>query len=461
MSDQQLNRYWKRIVDTMSDGLMIIGTDGTVISVNRAFERLTGYPAEEVVGRSCTVLQCDGCENKINRSESAWCALFENCQDVCCHCRLRTKDGRLVAVVKNATLLMDDDGRPLGAVETLTDMSEVDRLGSEVDRLARQLDETGDFHGIVGRSAPMQRVFDVIQRAAGSAAPVIITGESGTGKELVANAIHHIGPRRDCPFVQLNCAALNAALLESELFGHIRGAFTGAYRHRTGRFEAAHGGDIFLDEIGDVPFAIQVKLLQVLESGRFERVGDHAPVKVNVRIISATHQDLRRAIAEGRFREDLFYRINVIPIHLPPLRDRCEDIPLLVEHFLTGLQRRTGRTITGMTRQAMDLLMQHRWPGNVRELKSVLEYAAIISDGPVIDIDHLPSMAQAPPETAPSITAYPSGGSSEREALIAALLQTAGNQTRAAALLGVTRTTVWNRIRKYDISVNRLRSAET
>lgn len=458
MSEAQINRYWKRIVDTMNDGLMIIGTDGTVISVNRAFERITGYPAEEVVGRSCTLLQCDGCEKMINGSDLAWCALFENCQDVRCHCRLRTRDGRLVAVVKNATLLVDDEGRPLGAVETLTDMSEIDRLGQEVDRLARQLDDGGDFHGLVGRSVAMQRVFDVIRRAAASGAPVILFGESGTGKEMVANAIHRLGPRREGPFMQLNCAALNEALLESELFGHIRGAFTGAYRHRTGRFEAADGGDIFLDEIGDMPLTLQVKLLRVLETGRFERVGDHAPVKVNVRIISATHQDLHRAIAEGRFREDLFYRINVIPIHLPPLRQRREDIPLLVEHFLPGVRRRAGKTIAGMTRQAMERLMAHNWPGNVRELKSVLEYAAIIADGGVIDVHHLPALQQAPPPgLAAAAVPAPEGCPGERQALVDALRATGGNQTRAAALLGVTRTTVWNRIRKYGISAGHFR----
>ena len=461
MTDQQLNRYWKRIVDAMNDGLMIIGTDGTVLSVNRAFERITGYLEKEVVGRSCTVLHCDGCEKMLNRDGLAWCALFENCQDVRCHCRLRTKDGRLVTVVKNAALLTDEEGRPVGAVETLTDMSEIDRLGEEVDRLARQIDETGDFHGIVGRSAVMQRVFDVIQRAAASHAPVIIFGESGTGKELVANAIHRIGPRHESPFIQLNCAALNEALLESELFGHIRGAFTGAYRHRTGRFEAADGGDLFLDEIGDMPLVLQVKLLRVLETGCFERVGDQLPVKVNVRTISATHHDLRQAIAEGRFRKDLFYRINVIPIHLPPLRERREDIPLLVESFLAGLRRRTGRTISGLTRQAMERFMDHGWPGNVRELKSVIEYAAIITDGAIIDLDHLPAMPITMPPTissATSVNAASSADRSERDALVEALRATGGNQTRAAALLGVTRTTVWHRIRKYNVSVRRERS---
>jgi two-component system, NtrC family, response regulator HydG len=390
MLDSQLNHYWKRIVDTMSDGLMIIGTDGTIISVNRAFERLTGYRADEVVGRSCTVLQCDGCEKILNRSGEGWCALFEDCREVRCHCRLRTKSGRLVAVAKNATLLVDDNGQPLGAVETLTDMSEVDRLGEEVDRLARQLDESGDFHGMVGRSAAMQRVFEIIERVAGSEAPVIISGESGTGKELVAHAIHRIGPRRQRPFVQLNCAALNDALLESELFGHIRGAFTGAYRHRTGRFEAADGGDIFLDEIGDVPLPVQVKLLRVLETGQFDRVGDHRPVRVDVRIISATNKILPELVTRKKFREDLFFRINVIPIHLPPLRERREDIPILVNRFIQNLRKETGKPISALAPDVLRLFMDYGWPGNVRELKSTLAYAFVIADAGQVQREHLP-----------------------------------------------------------------------
>jgi PAS domain S-box-containing protein len=452
MLDSQLNHYWKRIVDTMSDGLMIIGTDGTIISVNRAFERLTGYRADEVVGRSCTVLQCDGCEKILNRSEVAWCALFDKSQEVRCHCRLRTKSGRFVAVAKNATLLVDDNGQPLGAVETLTDMSEVDRLGEEVGRLARQLDESGDFHGIVGRSAAMQRVFDVIERVAGSDAPVIISGESGTGKELVAHAIHRIGPRRERPFVQLNCAALNDALLESELFGHIRGAFTGAYRHRTGRFEAADGGDIFLDEIGDVPLPVQVKLLRVLETGQFDRVGDHRPVRVDVRIISATNKNLPEMVTRKQFREDLFFRINVIPIHLPPLRERKEDIPILVNRFIQNLRKDTGKPITALAPDVLRLFMDYGWPGNVRELKSTLAYAFVIADAGQVKREHLPP--QFTPGFGGACGGFGEGRySGEKAALLEALRQTGGNQTQAARLLGINRVTVWNRMRKYGIDL--------
>jgi two-component system response regulator HydG len=303
----------------------------------------------------------------------------------------------------------------------------------------------------------MQQVFDLTQKAAQSEAPVIIYGESGTGKELVAHAIHALGRRNEGPFITCNCAALNEALLESELFGHVKGAFTGAYTHRQGRFEAAHQGDIFLDEVGDIPAAIQVKLLRVLETKRFERVGDVRPISVDVRIITATHRDLESLVGAGTFREDLFFRINVIPIHLPPLRARLEDLPLLVDHFLGRLRHRSGKAITGLTRDAMGLLLDHSWPGNVRELKGVLEYAFVVAESGLITPSHLPpklnSRDIAP--TAP-LKAEAALDSDEKEALINALRTAGGNQSQAAALLGVSRVTVWHRMKKYGIDVHKL-----
>ncbi|MCU0585970.1 MAG: sigma-54 dependent transcriptional regulator, partial [Desulfobacterales bacterium] len=282
-----------------------------------------------------------------------------------------------------------------------------------------------------------------VDKAAQSDAPVMIYGESGTGKELVAEAIHERGVRRDGPFIRLNCAALNASLLESELFGHIKGAFTGAYRHRQGRFEAADGGDIFLDEIGDISESIQVKLLRVLENKQVERVGDHRPIRVDVRIISATNKNIADLITLKQFREDLFFRINVIPIQLPPLRDRKEDIPLLVQHFIQRLQRSTGKPIGGLTQAALQQFMDYAWPGNIRELKSALEFAFVVAEEGKLDIEHLPpQMSGGARNCGPPAAENPD----EKEALIDALRRTNGNQTRAARLLGVNRVTVWNRM---------------
>jgi transcriptional regulator with GAF, ATPase, and Fis domain len=283
----------------------------------------------------------------------------------------------------------------------------------------------------------MQRVFDVTERVAGSEAPVITSGQSGTGKELVAHAIHRIGPRREHPFVQLNCAALNDALLESELFGHTRGAFTGAYGHRTGRFEAADGGDIFLDEIGDVPLPVQVKLLRVLETGQFDRVGDHRPVRVDVRVISATNKNLPELVARKQFREDLFFRINVIPIHLPPLRERREDIPILVNRFIQNLRKETAKPISALAPDVLRLFMDYGWPGNARELKSTLAYAFVIADAGQVKREHLP------PQFTPGFGGAGGGlgegrVTGEKAALLEALRQTGATRPRRPGCWGST-----------------------
>ncbi|MBE9543713.1 MAG: sigma 54-interacting transcriptional regulator [Proteobacteria bacterium] len=474
MNELESNRYWKKIVGTMNEGLMLVGPDGTIVMVNKAFEELTGYASAEVVGRPCTLLECDACEGAMKASAHRWCKLFEQGQVIKCRCHLLKKDGTYVSALKNAAVLKDDNGLQLGAVEVLTDLSELDRLDQKLELLSRQLAEEDGFHGIIGKSPIIQKVFDVIQKAAGSEAPVIIYGESGTGKELVARAIHQLGDRKDGPFVQLNCAALNESLLESELFGHIKGAFTGAYRHRKGRFEAANGGDIFLDEIGDVPLSIQVKLLRVLETKKFEHVGDDRPIAVDVRIITATNKNLEELIEQKQFRDDLFFRINVFPIHLPPLRKRAEDIPLLVSTFIRRMRSRTGKNIARLTPAAMERFMEYHWPGNVRELKSALEFAFVLAEGDVIDLDQLPPKIAIPATLPASTEGLPlnarnpeesgetgtflsnTGDFSEKKALIEALKKTNGNQSQAARMLGINRVTVWNRMKKYGIDLKRV-----
>jgi transcriptional regulator with PAS, ATPase and Fis domain len=342
-------------------------------------------------------------------------------------------------------------------VETLTDISETDRLDSQVDHLSRHFDEPGGFYGIVGKSAIMQKVFQVVEKAAHSDAPAIILGESGTGKELVAQAIHRAGERRENPFVQLNCSALNDALLESELFGHVKGAFTGAYRHRLGRFEAAHTGVIFLDEIADIPMSTQVKLLRVLETKQFERVGDLQSISVDVRIITATNKDLRELIDQKMFREDLFFRINVIPILLPPLRERTGDISLLINTFISRLQSQTGKKITGVSPEAMEWLMAYGWPGNVRELKSAMEYGFVIVESGLIHMAHLPPHIIEDKGERPNEEVFIDRREvHEKTALIDALKKSGGNQSQAARVLGISRVTVWNRMRKYGINLKRV-----
>jgi two-component system, NtrC family, response regulator HydG len=475
MNEQEINRYWKKIVNTMSEGFMLVGPDGIILMVNEAFEQLTGYSANEVIGRPCTILNCDACEMTLKGSGKTWCKLFAEGQGLKRRCHLMIKNGSYVPALKNASVLKDEKGRVLGAVEILTDLSEVERLDQKVELLSRQLEEDVGFHGLLGKSISMQKLFDVIEKAANSEAPVIIYGESGTGKELVARAIHQLGRRRNEPFVQFNCAALNESLLESELFGHIKGAFTGAYRHRQGRFEAANRGDIFLDEIGDVPLSIQVKLLRVLETKQFEHVGDDHSISVDVRIITATNKNLEELVARKKFRDDLFFRINVFPIMLPPLRERSEDIPLLVNTFIRKLRSKTGKKISGLSPVALECFMDYRWPGNVRELKSALEYAFVIAEKGSIDLSQLPSNivggskgAVRPPFPSfqASLGYSPEFEDSslnpqeekEKMELIRALQQCRGNQTQTARLLGINRVTVWNRMKKYRLDLKKVLS---
>ncbi len=457
MQEQRVNQYLKEIINTMNDGLMVTSTDGTILMVNQAFERILGYSQEEIIGRSCAILNCDACARLRAAGKGQWCDLFAQGTAIRKRCFFMRKDGSYVHILKNAAVLRDEAGQVLGAVETLTDISEIDRREEQIQQLCRLVDTAGDFHGMVGKSAIMQQVFDLTRKAAQSEAPVIIFGESGTGKELVAHAIHALGWRREGPFIACHCAALNEALLESELFGHVKGAFTGAYTHRQGRFEAAHRGDIFLDEVGDIPSSIQVKLLRVLETKQFERVGDHRAITADVRIITATHRDLEALVAAGTFREDLFFRINVIPVHLPPLRQRLDDIPLLVEHFVRILRQRSGKEITGLTREAMKLFLDYPWPGNVRELKGALEYAFVVAEDGLIQPEHLPLQVSAAESARPILPE--SGavrGADEKAALVKALRQSRGNQSRAADLLGVSRVTVWHRMKKHGIDVHKL-----
>jgi len=368
------------------------------------------------------------------------------------------KDGTYVSAVKDAVVLKRDDGLALGGLEIYSDISELEEKNRKIQELSRLLNKNTMFNGMVGHSPSMQAVFQLIEKVSRSDSTVLISGESGTGKELVANAIHKLGKRENGPFVKLNCAALNESILESELFGHVKGAFTGAYRHRKGLFEEANGGEILLDEIGDIPLSIQVKLLRLLETKQFVRIGGNRPVNVDVRVIAATNRHLPDMVSKGLFREDLFFRINIVPINIPPLREREEDIPLLVSSFMDELCAHTNKKITGLHREVLDGFMQYNWPGNVRELKSALEYAFLVCESRLIDTNHLPPQFQhtkSPGADIPSATKQLSSldDSTEKRELIEALRKTAGNQTQASKILGVHRMTVWNRMRKYGISL--------
>ena len=347
--------------------------------------------------------------------------------------------------------------KPLDLEELLIRVARVaerSRLRGEVRDLQARLVERHRLEGIIGESGRMQEVLALAKRVAPSDATVLIRGESGTGKELIARAIHFNSPRASGPLVNLNCAALPEQLLESELFGHEKGAFTGAVAQRKGRFEQADGGSIFLDEIGDLSPALQVKLLRVLQEREFERVGGNRTLTVDVRVLAATHRDLERALRDGTFRDDLYYRLNVVTIQIPPLRERREDIPPLLEHFVRKFAEKNRRDVTGLTAAARDALLKYEYPGNVRELENVVERAILLCRGRVIDLEDLPATvrpgqrggAEPLPKDLPGILA-----DIERQAIASALEQSGGVQTQAADSLGISERVLRYKMKKYGL----------
>jgi len=446
-----VSQHWKTIVDTLQDGLLVVDPQGIILAANKAAERVTGYGNDELIGKSCRLLNCTGCKLLGASVPDKFCQLFvtENVKEK--KCLITNKERRSVHILKNAKVLRDVNGNVIGAVETLTDITDTVRQQQEIKNLKQTFQLTEGYHGILGKSPQVQRLFDMIDNVAPSDTPVMILGPSGSGKELVARAIHRESSRRDKPFVKVNCASLNENLLESELFGHVKGAFTGAEKTRVGRFEAAHGGTLLLDEIGDIPPALQVKLLRVLEDKKIERVGDNRPIPVDVRIISATNRNLEKLIATDGFREDLFFRINVFPLHCPALADRREDIPLIAQNFIRRNATASSKKILGLTPDALEKMTLYAWPGNVRELRNAIEYAFVLCSSGAIGVDHLPPKIVHANDSIGTECRIDPGCIDERTELIKVLQEVNGNQSAAARQLGVSRVTVWKRMKKYGI----------
>jgi DNA-binding NtrC family response regulator len=342
----------------------------------------------------------------------------------------------------------------------LSNVCSVRLLQQQNVRLQQQLEQRHSFSNIIGKSKEMQEVFDLIRLVADSDASVLVHGESGTGKEMVASAIHFNSRRRTKPYVRVSCASLPESLIESELFGYEKGAFTGASERRIGRFEAASGGTLFLDEIGELPWNFQVKLLRVLQERQIERLGSNRPIDVDVRIVSASLRPLEEEIDAGKFREDLYFRVNTVSIHLPPLRERTEDIPLLVQAFLQEFAEERGREIDGFTDEVMDLFEAYSWPGNVRELRNVIERAVLFSRGSQITLDELPTNLRGDRQeggrrrVVQVRSLHEAVEQAETEAIRAALAATEGRRAEAADLLGISRKTLWEKIKLHEITVD-------
>ena len=437
------------VLETMTDGFMVVDKEMNILFFNRAAEEMTGYKRDEVMGKSCTILDTDNCVLLSDSENGKKCKLFEIGRAVNRRCNIKAKNGKTVYLLKNAVVLKDDRGEAICAIEVITDISSLYFKELEIEALRNELQNEYGFMGLIGTSQIMQKLHEQIQNASMSEAPVVICGESGTGKELVAHAIHKLSRRRKGPFIKVNCAALSESLLESELFGHVKGAFTGAIKDREGRFEAAKNGSIFLDEIGDMSLSLQAKLLRVIQEGEIDRVGDHRPVHVNVRLISATNKDLCNLVDSGQLREDFFYRVNVIPIYTPPLREREEDLPILISHFLKQINLINQRNIQGITPEALGAMKAYRWPGNVRQMISALEYAAITCQNGIIGISNLPeSILQTEEKSDSQGKNY-----KNRDYIISALSKHNWNKTITAKQLGISRVTLWKMIKELNIEV--------
>jgi two-component system response regulator HydG len=454
--------FIEQIIDTMADGVFTLDNIGRVTSWNRSMERISGYTAEEAMGNSCQILKCSRCFGKKCPSGIRSCKIIKDGKSETHECLLLHKAGHNVPIIKNARVVRDENQKIIGVVETVTDLSEISLARQEAEEALIRLGEKHRLENLIGKSHEMQKVFAAINAASASEATILIMGESGTGKELVAGAIHQRSARRTYPLIAVNCSALTESLLESELFGHVKGAFTGAIQNRIGRFEEADGGTVFLDEIGEISPFIQVKLLRVLQEREIERVGDSKTRKVNIRIIAATNRDLYNRVKEGHFRDDLYYRLKVFPIVLPPLRKRKEDIPLLTRHFIDQQVRKTGKKIKGISQHAMRIFLDHSWPGNVRELENAIEHAFVLCNRDHIEIFDLPLELRQPadecwPESVEGKAARNSSVSkslSERE-LMELLKKSDWNKAEVARRLGVSRTAVWKYMKKWNIPLQK------
>ena len=430
------------ILDSINDGVFTVDSDWRITSFNRAAERITGTPRQEAVGKPC----CDVFRASICETGCALRETMETGQPVVNRALyIINGAGERVPISVSAALLRDGDGRVVGGVETFRDLT-------VVEELRRELSERYTLGDIVSKSHRMRQLFEVAPEVAASDCAVLIEGESGTGKELLARAIHAMSPRRDGPFVAVNCGALPDTLLESELFGYRKGAFTGALRDKPGRFAMAEGGTLLLDEIADVSPALQVRLLRVLQERCYEPLGATESAVADVRIITATNRPLANLVATDEFRQDLYYRVNVVRLELPPLRERREDIPLLVEHFIARFRALRGKDISAMDPQALSVLMRHDFPGNIRELQNIIEHAFVLCPAGMIGVQHLPGSLAG--DAAAALPASHAGTmlEAERQMILDALRRNNGHRLAAARELGIHKSTLFRKIKSLHIT---------
>jgi PAS domain S-box-containing protein len=433
----ETNSMRDEILDSIGEGLLTVDKNFKINFFNRAAEQITGFKREEVLNQFCKyVFKCELCESKcpIGLILESGNPLYDFRSNI------EIKDGTRKPIKLNAAILKNDSDQPIGGVISFRDLSEIEAIKKDIS-------SAGNYFGIIGHGKTMQDVFRLIQEISESDATVLIQGESGTGKELVANAIQATSRRKSKPFVKVNCAVFPETLLASELFGHIKGAFTDAVKDRIGRFELANEGTIFLDEIAEMPLQTQVQLLRVLQEGTFERVGESIPRKTDVRVIAATNVKIADALKAGKLREDLFYRLNVIPVIIPPLRERPEDIPHLVNSFIKEYSKVYDKQLNDIDDNVLELLMNYPWPGNVRELENVIEYMVVRAKDVTIRLENLPSSIKLSFNSGKPVIEFKKENTPE---ILQLLEKHKWNKTKVAKELGVGRTTLWRMLKKIE-----------
>jgi len=433
---EQFRAHLTAIFNSVRDGILLVDGKQAILEANHALMELFGLPAN-LIGMTLAQMPLNIRAVFIDIAERT---LLTNEPLAVQRLEVVGPSGKNCILNISAAPCLSDSGNPFGVVITVRDET-------RLEALERTLKKRQKLEHIIGRSEAVQVMFDLIDNLAEVDTTVLITGESGTGKELVAEALHFRSDRREAPLVKVNCAALPENLLESELFGHLKGSFTGALKDKIGRFEQAHGGTIFLDEIGDISPAMQVRLLRVLQNKEIEKVGSTETIKVDVRIVAATNQDLPQKVRDGEFREDLYYRLRVVQIPMPPLRDRRDDIPLLVDHFVAMYNQRFKRQVQGVTDAAIMQLTRYDWPGNIRELQHAIEHAFVLCRDTALDVCHLPPEFYAPS----SMTTSPQEADDESSKIVAALEKAGWNKSRAARLLGISRRTIYRKITELGI----------
>lgn len=448
-----INEYFREaLLKTVPCAVFMVDMNNHIIFWNKSAEELTQYSSDEIVGNTCDKLRVNICVNQDPAIKKTLCPLLSGSGGEV-ECEIRRKDGVLIPIMRKSRPVRDGQGQLIGAIEALVDVSLIKQARAEIRLLKHEIARRGKYGNLIGASEPMRKLYDMIETVARTDASIVIEGQTGTGKELVAKTIHNESTRSENIFLAINCGALPESLLEAELFGHKRGAFTGAIEDRAGCFETASDGTLFLDEIGEMSLSSQVKLLRVLQEKQITRVGDSLPRDIDVRIIAASNKNLADMVKSGKFREDLYYRLRVVGLIIPSLSDRKDDISDLVAHFITQFNEKYNKEIEGCSPKAMDLFLVHSWPGNVRELEHAVEHSFVVTapGEKIISVDSLPPEILYPAEMAVASKKTDTKNIDEKTLVSNALSEANGNKSQAARILGITRAGLYKKISRLGL----------